>query len=656
MRGSHAQPTKLRSPLLLLAALLPALFLAARAHAQTPNPCPGPVLAWVDACAAAQAVPLETRACPGGAVIVHAGTDDAGVTVELAAASAASFERAGVIGLSPIGSFPDWSAEPEARREALAALVRCALADQSLFGGPAPSPIAPGVAPTGAPAASAPLPLPVPLLPLLAIPLGAFLLLAARPIRRRETLGLLALFAATFGLRWALLPHAFFHQNGQGPHWVRLALDDVAGLSAYGPGYSELFGAIAHLAPESPEAPLFVAQALLGALVPLLAWALARALGAGAAAWALALPLAASPLLGRLAQSESYFAAILVLLLGAGACAASGARPRQPWPFVLAAATAAGLLAAQAVRIHPLAWAPALTLPAVLFMGPRLDGRALIQGAAQTAIAGAIVTAASGAAIARVLRGSLSTWVPDDGLTLRLPEPLWLAALAVAALVALAHPRRARLLVVVGLAAAALLTEASTNLLRNKDAPPYEAAFLWLFAPVLLASIAALVAAWRAHSPHRYGAVVTALSLAGCGLVVVDSAHVVVATDAREQAWALEWREALPGDATVIYLGRAGERVLMLPIYRQQGLRELPLRAGESLPALPDERTLFYYRSSLCSTPEGAASCVAIEAALPLGDGEHLALPPIASQPWHDLGTQPISVGLFALEPPAAAP
>ncbi len=627
-----------------LVVLVGALFVAPLSLAQTPNPCPDGVLAWVEACGASQAISLEARACPSGVVVVHAGAADAGLTVELSAASPAAFERAGVIGLSPVGSFPDWSAEPQERQDALAALVRCASGDQSLFGGPA-APVV-SVAATRTPSGSAALPLPFPILPLLALPLSALLLLGARPLRRRETTGLLALFTATFALRWALLPQAFFHQNGQGPHWIRLALDDLAGLSAYGPGYAELFATAVHLAPEAPERPLFVAQALLGALIPLLAWALARALGAGAAAWAIALPIAASPLLGRLAQSESYFGAILVLLLAAGACAAAGTRPTQRWPLALGAAAAAGLFVAQAVRIHPLAWAPALTLPAIFLMGPRLDARAVIRASAQIALAGVVVAAASGAAIARVLQGSLSTWVPDDGLTLRLPEAPWLVALSAAALLALAHPRRARLLLIVGLAAGALLTEASANLLRNKDAPPYEAAFLWLFAPVLIGAIAALAGAWRAHAPHRFGALVTALSLTGCGLVLVDSRNFVVATDAREQAWALEWRATLPSDATVIYLGRAEERVLMLPIYRQQALRELPLRAGEALPALPDERTLYYYRSSLCSTPEGAEACARLEHELPLGAAQYLDLPPIASQPWHPLGPAAVSVSL----------
>ena len=92
-----------------------------------------------------------------------------------------------------------------------------------------------------------------------------------------EAAGLLAAAtAATFALRWALAPAAFFHQNGQGPYWASFALCRVH--SSYGPGYAEVFGWVPAALGASPERALFLAQALAAATLPASAWVLLRAL------------------------------------------------------------------------------------------------------------------------------------------------------------------------------------------------------------------------------------------------------------------------------------------------------------------------------------------------------------------------------------------
>src|ERR1043165_10298581 len=61
------------------------------------------------------------------------------------------------------------------------------------------------------------------------------------------------------------------HVNGQGPLWIRGALDPDA-LASYGPGYFELFGWVAHLA-TPPDRAIFAANALLSGLTPPLLYA-----------------------------------------------------------------------------------------------------------------------------------------------------------------------------------------------------------------------------------------------------------------------------------------------------------------------------------------------------------------------------------------------
>src|SRR5262249_5569701 len=116
---------------------------------------------------------------------------------------------------------------------------------------------------------------------------------------------------------------------------------------------------------------LFLAQSVLGALVPAAVYVLARRLGARRL---LSVAIAAipvlDPVLARLAHSESYFSPIFVLLtLASLLCPVSADPRRHPFRFALAI-TSAGLLVAQAARIHPLAWAATTMVPIPLLVGP----------------------------------------------------------------------------------------------------------------------------------------------------------------------------------------------------------------------------------------------------------------------------------------------
>jgi len=135
--------------------------------------------------------------------------------------------------------------------------------------------------------------------------------LAARELRDGALVAGLSI--ATFALRWTLVPRAFFHQNGQGPGWIDVAWRGIQ--SAYGPGYAETYHWIATRSADAPEGAVFVANACVGAMIPALAYSLARlASSSRLVAGAIAVLIAIAPVGARLAQSESYFVPMTWLL------------------------------------------------------------------------------------------------------------------------------------------------------------------------------------------------------------------------------------------------------------------------------------------------------------------------------------------------------
>jgi hypothetical protein len=217
-------------------------------------------------------------------------------------------------------------------------------------------------------------------------------------------LALGAVAGGVFALRWLLLPTAFFHQNGHGASWIAYALSDHPGLSAYGPGFAELFGWAARAAGSEPERGVFLLQALLGSLCVPFAWIIARGVGAGPLpAAAFALVVAVDPLLARLAQGNRI-------------CRLCGARLRTAAALAqsrLAALTricggggVCGLFVSQAARIHP--WLDrAGALPFVVVCTPGSLKRRLIMTPWPPRNR-SIVAATSGGAMLEVLRGGRS--------------------------------------------------------------------------------------------------------------------------------------------------------------------------------------------------------------------------------------------------------
>jgi hypothetical protein len=164
------------------------------------------------------------------------------------------------------------------------------------------------------------------------------------------------------------------------------------------------------------------------------------------------------------------------------------------------------------------------------------------------------------------------------------------------------------------------------------------------FFPVVLASAVAALSGLRWRRGWMPVAVAVAVAVAAVGLRW--RAHTTIPTDAEEQAWAQRWREGVPGGASLVYLSRAEERIVMLPLargrWRVQGIN---LQQEPLLPQL--YAGSFYYRSSLCSTPEGRPACEALERGASLEVVEEQEFPAVASLPWLPLAGGPIRVGLY---------
>ncbi len=611
---------------------------------------------WTRSCSKQAGLEVSARHClPNGVVVSLAKRGQPLLDVEIDGAGTRGFRRVAGLALSPVGELGDWAKVSRERRDALDALAKCVQADPAL-----PGLTPPPAAPQANDAARAPPPpAPLPWRAIAGVAIGVALAVRALRRRPRTALALALASAASFALRWRALPHGYFHQNGHGPDWMRTALLGGS-LSDYGPGYAEMFG-LAARAGTTPEHGVYLEQALLAALAAPCAFVVARRVGARASiATALALCVAVDPLLLRTSVSESYFATGTSLLFVAAALLACGAaRARWHTPHFVLAVTGAGLLVAQVARIHPLLWVGAACLPVVVVVGPgRWRARLVLAGA--TALGVGVVTAAfAGSTLREVLRGELGrAWIPVARG--HLVPALVAAGAALLALAVLRFvPPRARRLVVPLACLALVLGVARASDVLGAPNPAVGAAQARVFWPAAIACVASLLG--RAATPSRrarwLGAAVAAL-----GIVFVASSYKAMTTrptDALEADFATEWRASLPAHARVLYLARAHKRIVSLPLFESSGagIDAVPL----SLAAPPpDPRALgdhvYYYRSSLCSSTEGAAFCDALERVAPLERVVVRRLPARPSMRWDRDGydSDAVMVALYRVLPARA--
>ncbi len=640
--------------------------LAVPAHADDGSKhCLDAAKAWLASCPTTRDLELVNATCPtGGVVIVVEPLGGAPLRVEVTRSKERGFRRAGDLGISPVGEFTDWNREPREARDALDAVVACAETNPDV-------PMSKGELSPGTRALSGPRD-PTPATPwLLFAGLTAMVATCALRCRRGGTKRALAegalvaaLWLGTWILRRLIHPWGFFHQNGQGPLWVELSLDaELDHLRGYGDGFRELTSFIAIRSATDPDHAVLLAISGLGACAAPATWLIARRASAPPMfAGALALLVALDPVLARVSQSESYYGITPALLFLACAVLMTGARRPRPLELGLAVVSA-GLLIAQAARVHPVCWIAAATTPAVLLVTRgRLKTRLKNTVAAGLGI-GAVVGLTTGGALYEVVTGPLGQqWTPS-GPQLRSLSALWAdpkawTAMGLLALVTVIR-ERPKATIPLGLGAFVLGVVAFADVLANQN-EWIHAAYFRLPAAVMVA----MVAGWFARAfDHRHRWPATAGSTMAIGAVLATSPGVGpwMPTDVREQDLAFEWRSRLPRGSTVLYLWRvekepergAGWDILRLPLYGQGfagGSVALPFTPDD--PPNPERLTgsVYYYRSSLCDTSSGREACSAMENAYRWVPVEQHQLPSIPSMLDSRYVANPVSLGVFRLE------
>jgi hypothetical protein len=119
-------------------------------------------------------------------------------------------------------------------------------------------------------------------------------------------------------------------------------------------------------------------------------------------------------------------------------------------------------------------------------------------------------------------------------------------------------------------------------------------------------------------------------------------------TDVLEASFALEWRQRIERSAAVASVERAGNQVTILPLYDGITAGRVPISASGELLRLSElPRPAYYYRSSLCATPEGRPACETLERGAPLEliDDRRLAAHP--SMRWTRYEGGEVRVTLF---------
>jgi hypothetical protein len=254
------------------------------------------------------------------------------------------------------------------------------------------------------------------------------------------------------------------------------------------------------------------------------------------------------------------------------------------------------------------------------------------------------------------------SWLP--GITSRIDVGLvkdgtLTAVLAAIVLVGLAK-RRARAAVRAAVLAALLLVEAATNFLG--PVPDivhfgYGALFAAPLAATLGASLAHIaLPSWVSRSRRAVPAIVLALA-AILGLVRAR-ALTATTTDVRELALLREWRDDVPADATLAFLGVAGDFRLFVPMHGSwmegsPSARQLDLAAPvPDLATLGGEGDVYYYRSSLCEAtePDTRAWCEDIERTHRLAPIHTARLPAAPSMGAFEYAHGELEVGLFRVE------
>jgi hypothetical protein len=580
-----------------------------RPAAAAPDACQGPREGWLREASAELHVAIDPVECSGARLRIRLSpSGETPLDVEVAR-TGNGFRQVGGVSLSPVMN-GEWQLVPGPVREAFDGLARWidAHGDRVVFEAPS------GVTDPISTAGSGGRTRGAPWLLLGAIPGGVVAMVRGLAPLRRWALGGIVLFAAALALRAALGTWAPYHANGQGPMWVLAAAGVSDDTVAYGPGWVEVFHPLVRLFGADPERTVQAANVLFSAMVPPLALSTARLVGLS---WSRATLISIAMLLDprsiAAAATESYFNPVLALTAAGAALALAAVEEGEDGHGRLAAvfAVAMGCALAQAVRIHPIAWLPALVATAAPLASRRslTPRRRLAWAAGLGVVSGVIVLASSGGAVLTVWR---RLDMPPGGGAPSTSEAL----LFVLAVAVLAWRTRNRWLV-----ANAALAVLAHLLVRHGYREAWLESLGRLHALMPLCALASALPEGRSRRAIE-AAVATALLAAIA--IVSPSMLRTRSVEQRESAWLRPWLRELPRGCSVAHLSREAYAVLYLPVYPREGEPSAPVFRVEPrhFPALPSvlgsPRCLFYVRGSICAREEVGDACDRLESQLDL--------------------------------------
>jgi len=640
--------------LCLLVALVPG---GAAADEGMVGACPAEVDAAVASLSGDAVGPLAVLSCPRPGLVVVEATPPGAPALRLELRSGSEgFVVAGAFGISPVFD-GDWSTVPQPWREAVTALagrLESAGGDlnRALLG--VGTPVPPGFLPETPPARAAPPPPSIPWLAVLGLAALGLALGRRGTDWRGELRALAPPLAAALALRWFLGAWAPLHPNGQGSLWLLSAWGKPELVSAYGPGFPELFTWVARAA-AVPDTAVFLVNGLLGLAAVACAFALARVLGcalrpARVAAWV----VACEPFLVRFAVSESYYPVIVAGVLGAAACLAAatapgddaGPRRREEALERVAFLVAGCLFLAQVARVQPLAWPLVAVAPlaGLAHRGPVLRSFAASFAAGLAALATVLGTSHRSMLAVWERLSSLGPEGPIAEQTLQ-PPGFGFVVAAILWVVAARSlgPRAVRVALAVVPMCAAYTATHGVFLESAEWAGIHRAAYLALPATLVVAT---------AGDRRWLGPLLGALLVVG-GTDELNHRT----TEQLEYRWVRGHLRALGEGARLAYVGRAGRRVMTLPEHLVPGWdcgTTSGMRVDENTrldDGLDPGETRYYYRSAMCASEDAAPICAAAEQSAELVEVARTSLPAVPTMKSLPYLDDPITVILYRVEP-----
>lgn len=623
---------------------------------------------WVGPCLAQKGIKINDADCRGDLSVVSLGVENApALRIEVRKDNERAFRQAGEYGLAPLGEFEDWSKQPIPWQNTLDQMVLCVSNAAPLASGAAnnTTQITPTTGHLQPFSPSKVVPQPVLPWNLLAGFAGIVVMFFGSKIKRSigpkeyraMTVGaffglfLFILIGRLFWSQWG-----FFHMNGQGPYWVRFTLDNPSMPTNYGPGFHEMFSLVVSWFPSTPDQAVIATNAVLGAGAAVLFALTTRIIGASTVVSVLAgIAIGIDPIFSRIAQSESYYATCSSLLFFSVFLLAAANRHRiQSWQYFVGT-ICAGFFMAQAARIHPVSWVAIAAVPAVGLLGKEKTRALWLRTLGAGIITGFVILITTGPELIAVLSGQLGQqWATKQGVNL--PQFDTRMFLMIIVLLYLAYRNTGAIVLILVAIMAPIKLLQITNPLRAHYIW-YQQAYTQLVYPVVILAIVALLSVLFRYRHQQRFHITAAIGLLLFNTFSFRDITQFTPVDQLEARLWLELRKHVPQGALVVYLSKADNQIAFLPIY---GGHETPAKGAEMLtnqsenvPLYRLNHTVYYYRSSLCSTPSGQHFCQQLEEINSLALVAQWDLPALSSLPYTHYEEQVVQTKLFRVLPPA---